>query len=184
MHRFVVHGASSEGVGLIAPRSWVFPCPEKSDIMSTMTVSTGVVVVRKESRGWKFLLLRAFRNWDFPKGELEPGEDALQAAKREVLEETGISDLKFNWGTAYKETEPYLSGKKVARYYLAETRQSRVTFSINPKLGQPEHHEFRWLSYAEIKSLASERLHPVIDWARRRLGKNDRGQSSKRRVRV
>jgi len=131
-----------------------------------MVLSAGVVVVLKESGEWKFLFLRAYRNWDFPKGELEPGEDALQAAKREVLEETGISDLIFNWGVEYKETEPYLSGKKIARYYLAETRQSRVTFSINPELGQPEHHEYRWLNYAEIKKLAGDRLQPVLDWAR------------------
>jgi len=136
-----------------------------------MIISAGVVVVRRESGEWKFLFLRAYRNWDFPKGELEPREDALQAAKREVQEETGISDLRFNWGVEYKGTEPYLSGKKVARYYLAETRQSQVTFSINPELGQPEHHEFRWLSFAEIKELAPERLKPVIDWARSSLEK-------------
>lgn len=136
-----------------------------------MVISAGVVVVRKEAAEWRFLLLRAYRNWDFPKGELEPGEDPLQAAKREVLEETGISDLRFNWGEVFKETEPYLSGKKIARYYLAETRQARVTFSINPELGQPEHHEYRWLTYAEVKKLASERLQPVIEWARSLLEK-------------
>lgn len=136
-----------------------------------MILSAGVVIVRIEAQEWKYLVLRAYRYWDFPKGELEPGEDPLQAAKREVLEETGISDLGFSWGDGYKETEPYLSGKKVARYYLAETRQSQVTFSINPELGQPEHHEHRWLTYADIKKLAIERLQPIIEWAQSLLEK-------------
>jgi 8-oxo-dGTP pyrophosphatase MutT (NUDIX family) len=131
-----------------------------------MVISAGVVIVRRDAGEWKLLLLRAYRNWDFPKGELEPGEDSLQAAQREALEETGISDLRFNWGIVYKETEPYRSGKKIARYYLAETRQVKVTFSVNPELGLSEHHEYRWVTVEEAKELASERLRPIIDWAR------------------
>ncbi len=32
-------------------------------------------------------------SWSLPKGHLDPGEDALAAAKREIHEESGISDL-------------------------------------------------------------------------------------------
>jgi 8-oxo-dGTP pyrophosphatase MutT (NUDIX family) len=86
-------------------------------------------------------------------------------AIREAEEETGLTDLKFTWGTRYKETEPYRGGKKVARYYIAETTQSRVKFSINPELGMPEHHEYRWISLNETKDLAPARLIPIIEWA-------------------
>ena len=48
--------------------------------------------------GWLFLMLRAYRNWDFPKGLVESGEDPLAAARREVQEETLIEDLHFDWG--------------------------------------------------------------------------------------
>ena len=41
------------------------------------------------------LLLRAYRNWDLPKGLVEPGEQPFAAACREVEEETGITDLDF-----------------------------------------------------------------------------------------
>lgn len=130
-----------------------------------MVLSAGIAIVRNEDKTWKYLFLRAYKNWDFPKGEVEPGEDALQTAVREAKEETGITDLKFNWGTVYKETAPYLNGRKIARYYVAETTQSQVKFSINPEIGMPEHHEYRWLSYEEIKHLAPERLSPIIEWA-------------------
>jgi 8-oxo-dGTP pyrophosphatase MutT (NUDIX family) len=134
--------------------------------MEHSTVSAGVIVVRKESGEWRYLFLRAYRNWDFPKGIVEPGEDPLQTARREVEEEAGIRDLRFRWGEMFKETEPYRSrGRKVARYYIAETSQSKVTFAVNPELGRPEHHEYRWLTFEEVKKRAPKRLHPIIDWA-------------------
>jgi len=88
-----------------------------------MVISAGVVVVRGEPEEWKFLFLRSYRNWDFPKGELEPGEDALQAAQREVLEETGISDLRFNRGDGHKESEPYLISAYCRSPRLASCRR-------------------------------------------------------------
>jgi 8-oxo-dGTP pyrophosphatase MutT (NUDIX family) len=134
--------------------------------MAETILSAGVIVVRNESEQWKFLFLRAFKNWDFPKGVVEPGEDPLKTALREAKEEAGIDDLRFRWNNVYKETEPYRSGgKKIARYYLASTSQSRISFSVNPEIGKPEHHEYRWLPYNEIRALAPKRLHRIIDWA-------------------
>ncbi|NIM90617.1 MAG: NUDIX domain-containing protein [Candidatus Aminicenantes bacterium] len=137
-----------------------------------MILSAGIVIVRKEEGEWKYLFLRAYQNWDFPKGLVEQEEDPLETAQREVEEEAGITDLKFSWGYKVKETEPYSGGKKIARYYIAETTQSEVTFSINPELGMPEHHEHRWLTYEEIKKLSPERLLPVIEWAHRLIQKS------------
>lgn len=124
-----------------------------------------MVIVRKEAGEWKYLLLRAYRLWDFPKGEVEEGEDPLETAKREVKEEAGISELRFRWDHVFAETEPYRGGKKIARYYIAEATQSEVTLSVNPELGRPEHHEYCWLTYEEIKKLSPERLSPIIEWA-------------------
>lgn len=130
-----------------------------------MILSAGIIVVRKADGGWKYLFLRAYRNWDFPKGEVESGEPPLDTAIRETREETGITELNFRWGERFFETEPYNRRTKVARYYLAETSQSSVVFEVNPKLGKPEHHEYRWLAYSELEKLASPRLQPVIRWA-------------------
>jgi 8-oxo-dGTP pyrophosphatase MutT (NUDIX family) len=131
--------------------------------------SAGVVIARKEDGAWKLLFLRAYRNWDFPKGISEEGEAPLQTACREVREETGIKDLVFHWGEAYKETEPYGSPRKIARYYIAETKRPEVRLLIDPGLGRPEHHEFRWFSLEEIEKLAPERLRPIVAWAARLL---------------
>lgn len=129
-------------------------------------LSAGVVVVRQLPEGWRFLLLRAFRHWDFPKGTVEPGEDPLAAARREVREESGLVDLDFRWGERYRETEPYAHGK-VARYYLAESRSGEVRLQSSPARGRPEHDEFRWLDYPAARALLVPRLQRVLDWAQR-----------------
>jgi 8-oxo-dGTP pyrophosphatase MutT (NUDIX family) len=128
-----------------------------------------VVIVRSGPRGWLFLLLRAYRNWDFPKGVVEPGEDPLAAARREVREETLIADLRFSWGEEYRETAPY-SNNKIARYYLAETDTEGVTLPVSPELGRPEHNEARWVDLAGALALSSPRVAPIVRWAAEKLG--------------
>jgi len=34
-------------------------------------------------------------SWSLPKGHIDRGEDALEAAKREIYEESGVRDLEF-----------------------------------------------------------------------------------------
>lgn len=131
--------------------------------------SAGVVVVRRDAEGWRLLLLRAYRDWDFPKGALERGESPLDAAIREAEEEAALRDLAFRWGDAYCETAPYGRGK-VARYYLAETSETGITLPVSPTLGRPEHHEGRWVGPDEAARLLPPRLQPVLAWARVRLG--------------
>ena len=114
-------------------------------------------------------MLRAYKNWDFPKGRVEPGEEPIDAAKREAEEETGLTNLEFPFGeNSYRETLPYANGK-IARYYLAATNQEAVTLAISHELGRPEHHEFRWVSFDEAEELLPPRLAAVLDWARQTL---------------
>lgn len=133
-----------------------------------MCFSAGVVVVRLENTGWRMLVLRAYRNWDFPKGAVELGEAPLDAAIRETAEETSITDLAFRWGGDYCETAPYGRGK-VARYYLAETATKTIILPVSPQLGRPEHNEWRWVSFGEAAHLLAPRLQPVLTWARKFL---------------
>ena len=130
--------------------------------------SAGIVVVRQQDGDWRFLLLRAYRNWDFPKGLIEPGEQPLTAAQRETREETGLADLDFRWGTESIDTEQY-GDHKVASFYLAEGRQARIVLPVSPELGHPEHNEFRWVTYKEAQLLLPPRLQPILDWAWQKL---------------
>ena len=135
----------------------------------SLRLSAGVVVVRVLKGSWRYLMLRAYRNWDFPKGIVESGEQPLQAAIREVKEETLIDSLQFRWGEVYRETAPY-SHKKVARYYVAQTSMEAVTLPVRPELGRAEHNEWRWVTFEQGLALCSPRLDPIIRWASETIG--------------
>ena len=137
--------------------------------MKAKTLSAGVVVVHRLQDRCMCLLLRAYDYWDFPKGLVEVGETSFEAASREVREETGLSHLDFSWGPAYRDTEPYGRGK-VARYYVAETRETHVALPVSAELGRPEHHEYRWLGFDEARFLVAPRLLPVLGWAEQLTG--------------
>jgi 8-oxo-dGTP pyrophosphatase MutT (NUDIX family) len=136
--------------------------------MNAPNRAAGAVIFRRSDRGVRLLVLRAYKNWDFPKGLVEPGEDALAAARREVEEETGLADLDYPFGDEFKETLPY-SGNKVARYYLAETGAEKIVLPVSPELGRPEHHEYRWVSFDEAEDLLPPRLAVVLEWAKKTL---------------
>ena len=123
---------------------------------------------RRSEHGVRLLLLRAYNNWDFPKGLVEPGEDPLAAARREVAEETGLAEVAYPFGDEFKETLPY-AGRKVARYYLAETGESKIQLPVSPELGRPEHNEYRWASFDEAEELLPPRLAAVLEWAKQTL---------------
>lgn len=142
----------------------------KSDILSA-----GVVVVRRRQGEPRYLLLRAYNYWDFPKGLVEPGEDPLAAALREVEEETTLTGLRFTWGTEYRETPPYGRGK-VARYYVAESPDGEVSLPVSPELGHPEHDEYRWLDYAAGVRLLNDRLRPILAWAHGKVTGQERAK--------
>jgi 8-oxo-dGTP pyrophosphatase MutT (NUDIX family) len=127
-------------------------------------LSAGVVVVNLANRKLHFLLLRAYRNWDFPKGMVEPDEAPIDAALRELLEETSIGEVSFDWGPIFMETGPYRKGK-VARYYIARSKQRHIELKVSPELGFPEHQEACWVSYERALAMVSARLKPVVEWA-------------------
>ena len=128
------------------------------------TLSAGIVPVRRFPDGPRYLILRAFNYWDFPKGVVEPGEEPFEAARREVCEETGLTELVFHWGKGYQETPPYGIGK-IARYYLAESPRGEVYLPLNPLLGRAEHEEFRWVGFTEAQPLLVARLKTILNWA-------------------
>jgi len=132
-------------------------------------LSCGIVLARETEHGWTTLMLRAFHHWDFPKGVREQGEEPIDAARREVYEETGVADLAFDWGERYFETGPYSRGK-VARYYIARTETEAVEMGLSPETGQPEHHEWRWVSFNEAYDLGSPRVRQIVKWARQIIG--------------
>ena len=71
------------------------PAPSAKDLTpgGTTVRATGAVVWRRDAPGWRVALVRRTRHgapeWSLPKGHVNEGETPEQAARREVLEETG-----------------------------------------------------------------------------------------------
>ena len=133
--------------------------------MTARILSAGVVVLHWCEDQYRYLLLRAYDYWDFPKGMVEPGESPLQCAIREVEEETTITQLDFRWGEVYRQTQPYNHGRKIARYYVAETQQQTVELPVNPELGRPEHSEYRWATRTQAWQLVTPRVRAIMKWS-------------------
>lgn len=65
------------------------------------SLTADVALFRKDGEGWQVLLVRRGGHpflgcWALPGGFVEPGEDCDDAAKRELLEETGISGIDLD----------------------------------------------------------------------------------------
>lgn len=121
--------------------------------------SVGAVLFRRENSAVKYLiLLYPSGHWGFPKGHAEGKETKEETLKREVQEETAITDLKIIPGFCEKERYFYLAQgeerekRKIKKrgififkkvyYYLVETGQKEIQLS-------DEHQEYKWLEFPE-----------------------------------
>lgn len=109
--------------------------------------SAGAIVIHRSDGVIEYLILHyPAGHWDFPKGNVEKGESDLEAAIREITEETGLTDLKFING--FKKTIQYYYKKgeqlvkKTVTFYLAEAQTKSVKLSF-------EHQGYIWLPIDE-----------------------------------
>jgi 8-oxo-dGTP pyrophosphatase MutT (NUDIX family) len=89
--------------------------------------SAGGVVFRRGPDGQlRYLLIRdSYRNWGFPKGHLKVGEPPADAARREVTEETGLTDLILHGPIRVIDWYFRFRGKTIHKYchfFLVESR--------------------------------------------------------------
>lgn len=137
-------------------------------------ISAGIIIYRKTIEGLKFLILYHGRGyWNFPKGRIENEEKSLQAALREVEEETGIlkNDMKLVhnfkayekftfWRSANRDINNAQRGVKtknpsekifkIVIFYLAETKKAAVKISNKHEEG------YGWFTYKEAVKILSK----------------------------
>ena len=128
------------------------------------TYQAGAIAVRPRRAATEVFVVRAKKNpqdWIFPKGHIEPGEAAPDAAVRELLEEGGVvgeaGDLvgisSFRSGTRHVEVS----------YYL-------VWFTGNGKA--EESRETKWLTFdAARETLTYDDARRYIDIVERTVGR-------------
>lgn len=142
--------------------------------------SAGGLVVHQS----RILLIetRRGRRWQLPKGRLEPGETAQQAALREIHEETGVRGRLHSYlgAVQYRFSESGRTIDKRVDYYLVEYLGGSPS-SHNPD----EVSAAAWFPFAEgIRKLTFDNERELAEEARRRLGERGSRPGSLPRRRV
>jgi len=116
------------------------------------TRSAGGVVTNDESD--VLVVSQRGTSWSLPKGHIDPGEKALDAARREIYEESGIRDLEL-----IRELETYERHKigvnggddrselKEITMFLFRTKEK----SLRPV--DPDNPEARWVEKGRVALL-------------------------------
>ena len=102
-------------------------------------------------------------SWQMPQGGVDENEDFLQAAKRELEEETGVKSVKLikeldGW---FKYDLPeYLLGKLWKGKYRGQKQKWFVmkflgkSSEINVKTKNPEFFEWKWIELSKLLNIA------------------------------
>jgi 8-oxo-dGTP pyrophosphatase MutT (NUDIX family) len=133
----------------------------KKGIYSYVSKLPGVVIIPLTERNelyfvgqWRYPIKKY--SWELPMGTLEKGEQPLQSAKREFLEEANLTAKKWDKiGSAY-----FANGSldQIAYLYLAR--------GLSPKHGQPDEYEkltIKKFSFNQIeKMIKAGKIHDAI----------------------
>ena len=119
------------------------------EIRRSIVRHPGSAVIFPEDERRRILLVRQFRLpaggklWELPAGKIDEGETALQAAKRELAEETGYKGRKWERLVAFHPS-PGLLAEKMTIF------RARELTAGTPTPTESERIETAWYSRAEV----------------------------------
>lgn len=108
--------------------------------------------MRRSLSQWEVFLIHNKNGpfWGFPKGHAEEGETPLEAAERELFEETGLKVIKLLDLPLLREVYTFyrqdIEVVKEVVFFLALVTEEKV-------IGENELFEGKWLSFSDALSL-------------------------------
>jgi bis(5'-nucleosidyl)-tetraphosphatase len=114
----------------------------------------GVIVFHVDNGTVYYLILKQIQgHWSFPKGHAEDGETALETAKRELEEETGISEVELI------SNEPQVRDEYIINEKISKPVQKFVEFFIGEVgskdivMQEGEIFDHKWITVEQGESL-------------------------------
>ena len=129
-----------------------------------LRIGVGIVLLNHENNIFVGKRIDNPKNsWQMPQGGIELNENFLQAAKRELEEETGIKSVKLIKeldGWLKYDLPEYLLGKLWEGKYRGQKQKWFVmkfigkTDEINVKTKNPEFLDWKWIAPSELLNVA------------------------------
>ena len=129
-----------------------------------LRIGVGIILLNDKNNVFVGKRIDSPKNsWQMPQGGVDENEDFLQAAKRELEEETGVKSVKLikeldGW---FKYDLPeYLLGKLWEGKYRGQKQKWFVmkflgkSSEINVKTKNPEFFEWKWIELSKLPNIA------------------------------
>lgn len=127
-------------------------------MLNKIEIAAGGIITKYDNLNHQVLVLLVKSNkkqdshWGFPKGHVEPKENIIQTAIREINEETGINvklqDYKTFWQNTY---EPYPHTTKTVTYFWFKQANELEPLILQKK----EIKAALWINIEDAKKLLS-----------------------------
>ena len=123
--------------------------PEGQEWKRAIVRHNGSAVVMPVDEGRRILLVRQYRVpakakvWELPAGKIDEGESALQAAKRELKEETGLRAKQWKRIAQYWASPGFLE-ERMNLYLATGLTQGEAEWADDERI------EMRWFTEREL----------------------------------
>ncbi len=119
-------------------------------VVSVSVMKDNKVLLIKENKP------TAYNKWNFPSGRIETWEDILDAAKREVKEETGL-EVELTCTTGVYNFVSETDHQVILFHFMGQIISGEIILAEN------EISDSKWVSFNEIENLKDEEIrNPLV----------------------